>query len=120
MATVNVTFDSFEDAVLRDGIAFVDFWSDWCGPCRRFAPVFEAVSEQHPDITFGRVDIDAERRLATEARIESIPTVMAFRDGVLVFAQPGAMSAAGLEHVIQLVRDLDINEVRRQTADGSA
>lgn len=117
MATVNLTQDSFESTVTGAGITLVDWWASWCGPCRMFAPVFEAASERHPDITFGKVDTEAEPRLAGAAGIRSIPTLMAFRDGILVFSQPGALPAAALEQVITAVRDLDMNEVRRQIAE---
>ena len=97
----------------------VDFWASWCGPCRSFAPVFEKASEKHPDILFGKVDTEAEQSLAAAAQIRSIPTLMAFRDGILVFSQPGALPATALEQVIQAVRDLDMDEVRAKlTAAG--
>jgi thioredoxin 1 len=114
MATVNLTEDTFEAAVTREGITLVDWWASWCGPCRMFAPVFEAASEQHTDIVFAKVDTEAERGLAGGAGIMSIPTLMAFRDGILVFSQPGALPAASLEQVIAAVRALDMDDVRRQ------
>ncbi|HEX6499792.1 MAG TPA: thioredoxin [Micromonosporaceae bacterium] len=116
MATVALTRDNFEPTVTRDGIVLVDFWATWCGPCRRFAPVFEKASEQHPDVVFGKVDTEVEPEISTAARITSIPTLMAFRDGVLVFAQPGALPPSALEQVIQAVRDLDMDEVRAKLA----
>ena len=112
MATVNLTEATFGEAVSNEGITLVDWWASWCGPCRMFEPVFEAASEQHGDIVFGKVDTEAERGLSAAAGIMSIPTLMAFRDGVLVFSQPGALPAAALEQLIAAVRELDMDEVR--------
>jgi thioredoxin 1 len=116
MSTIHLTEGSFERVVTRPGIVLVDFWAAWCGPCRMFAPVFEKASEQHPDVVFAKVDTEAEQNLAAAAGISSIPTLMAFRDGVLVFSQPGALPAAALEQVLTAVRELDMDEVRSQLA----
>ena len=115
MSTVELTERTFEETV-REGIVLVDFWAEWCGPCRQFAPVFEKASGEHTDITFGKIDTEAEQSLAAAAGITSIPTLMAFRDGILVFAQPGALPATALEQVITGVRGLDMEEVRAQVA----
>ena len=111
MATRELTAQDFEAVVTTPGITLVDWWAEWCGPCRAFGPVFEAASEAHPDITFGKVDTEAEQALAGAAGIRSIPTLMAFRDGVLVFAQPGALPAPALEQVIAAVEGLDMEKV---------
>jgi thioredoxin 1 len=116
MSTVALTEETFEDTVAKDGITLVDWWASWCGPCRMFAPVFQAASEQHPDITFGKIDTEDQPGLAGAAQISSIPTLMAFRDGVLVFSQPGALPAPALEQVIKAVQDLDMDEVRAHIA----
>ena len=120
MATVELTAADFEQTVTREGITLVDFWAEWCGPCRMFAPIFEKASEQHPDVTFGKVDTEAEQALAAAANIRSIPTLMVFRDGILVFAQPGALPAPALEQVITAVKGLDMDEVRTQVAAAEA
>jgi len=116
MSTVALTRDTFEDTVAKPGITLVDWWASWCGPCRMFAPVFQAASEQHADVTFGKIDTEDQPELSAAAGIRSIPTLMAFRDGILVFSQPGALPAKALEQVIQAVRDLDMDEVRGKVA----
>ena len=116
MSTIELTATSFEEAVSTEGITLIYWWASWCGPCRQFAPVYEAASEQHPDVTFGKIDTEAEQQLAGAAGITSIPTLMAFRDGIIVFAQPGALNATQLERVITSVRELDMDEVRAKIA----
>ena len=117
MATINLTLDTFEEAVTRDGITFVDFWAEWCGPCKMFGPIFEKASDAHPDIRFAKVDTEAEQQLGGSLGIQSIPTIMAFRDGVLLFSQPGALPAASLEQLITSIREVDMVEVHKQIAE---
>ena len=112
MTTTELTAENFEQTVLSSDIVLVDFWASWCGPCRQFAPTFERASEANTDIVFGKVDTEAERSLAAAANITSIPTLMAFREGILVFAQPGALPPPALDQVITAVRGLDMDEVR--------
>jgi len=117
MATINLTEADFESTVLGDGITLVDFWADWCGPCKMFAPVYDKVSGDHADITFAKVDTEAQRGIAAALQIQSIPTIMAFRDGILVFRQSGALPEHMLEQLIGAVRELDMDEVRREVAE---
>ena len=120
MSTLILTTEAFEDTVTSSGITLVDFWADWCGPCKMFAPIYEAASEKNPDITFGKVDTEAEQALASAAGITSIPTLMAFRDGILVFSQPGALPAPALDQVIEAVKGLDMDEVNKKLAEQDA
>jgi thioredoxin len=114
MATVELTKDNFEETVTGNGIVLVDWWADWCGPCKTFAPTFESASEQHADVVFGKIDTEAQQELSMEAGIQSIPTLMAFRDGILLYSQPGALPPAALEEIIGKVKELDMDEVRKQ------
>jgi thioredoxin len=118
MATVTLTGQNFEETVTGHDIVLVDFWAAWCGPCRQFAPVFERASEQHTDIVFGKVDTEAERALAAAAQITSIPTLMAFKDGTLVFSQPGALPAPALEQLVEAVRNLDLAQAVAEAKQG--
>ena len=117
MPTVELTADDFEKTVTAPGITLVDFWAGWCGPCLAFAPVFDASSEKHPDITFAKVDTEAQRGLSSALNIRSIPTLMAFRDGIGVFAQAGALPGHVLEDLISQIRALDMDEVRAKIAE---
>jgi thioredoxin 1 len=116
MATVTATAQNFEQTVTENDIVLVDFWADWCGPCKMFAPVYEAASDKHGDIVFAKVDTEAEQQLAMEAQIRSIPTLMAFRDGILVFNQAGALPSESLEELVTAVRELDMDDVRAKIA----
>jgi len=117
MATTDITEADFEKTLSENDVVLVDFWAEWCGPCKQFAPVYEQVSGEHEDVVFAKVDTEAERNLAAAANITSIPTLMAFRDKVLVYAQPGAINATQLEELVSAVKGLDMDEVHKQVAE---
>jgi thioredoxin 1 len=117
MPTTQITKDTFNDTINNNNIVLVDWWAEWCGPCRSFAPVFEEASEKHDDIVFGKVDTETQPELAAMARITSIPTIMAFREGILIFSQAGALPARSLEELIGKVRELDMEQVHAALAD---
>lgn len=124
MSTIDLTTESFEKTVTDNSIVFVDFWASWCGPCKMFAPVYEKVSKKHEDVVFGKVDTEAEQGIAAAAQISSIPTLMAFRDGIMVFRQAGALGEKDFAGLVDAVKGLDMDEVRAEVAkaqaDGSA
>jgi thioredoxin len=120
MSTIDLGAETFEKAIEEHDILLVDWWASWCGPCRMFAPVYEAASEEHQDVTFASVDTEAEQALSGAAGIRSIPTLMAFREGVLVFSQAGALPAPALEELITAVKGLDMDEVHRKVAEQEA
>lgn len=120
MSTIEITKDNFETTINDSSILLLDFWADWCGPCKQFAPVYEEASEQYSDVVFGKVDTEAQQELAGLFAISSIPTLVAFREGIVVFAQPGALAAPQLEQVITAVKGLDMDEVRAELAEQEA
>ena len=120
MATKNITGPEFKDTIHGEGITFVDFWASWCGPCMRFGPIYEKAAEANPDITFAKVDTEAERDLAGALGISSIPTLMVFRDNVLVYREAGALPAPALDSLITQVRELDMDELKAKIAEGEA
>jgi thioredoxin 1 len=117
MATIDINADSFEQTITDNEIVLVDFWADWCGPCKRFAPIYDKASDEHGEITFAKLDTDANQALSGQLGIEGIPTLMAFREGVLVFNQAGALPGPALQQVIDAVKGLDMAEVHKQVAD---
>jgi thioredoxin 1 len=117
MPTTEITKDTFNDTINNNNIVLVDWWAEWCGPCRSFAPVFEEASGKHADIVFGKVDTETQPELSAMARITSIPTIMAFREGILIFSQAGALPARSLEELIGKVRELDMEQVHAALAD---
>ena len=117
MATTDITLETFEETVSGNDIVFVDFWAEWCGPCKMFGPIFEKMSEQNPEITFAKVDTEAEQEIAQQAQITSIPTLMAFREGILVFRQAGALNTKQLGELVDAVKGLDMDEVRAKIAE---
>jgi thioredoxin len=120
VATLALTKDGFKDTIEKSGIVFIDWWAEWCGPCKSFAPVYDRVAEANPDVTFAKIDTDREQELAAAFGIRSIPTLMIFRDGIPLFAQPGALPQEALEELVRKVKGLDMDEVRRSIAEQQA
>lgn len=120
MATIEITSENFQETVQQDGIVLLDFWAEWCGPCKRFGPIFEEVSDQHPEAVFGKIDTEENQDLAAALQIQSIPTLMMFRDGILLARESGLLPAQALNDLIAQAADLDMDEVRRQVAAQNA
>ncbi|WP_255349601.1 MULTISPECIES: thioredoxin [Kocuria] len=120
MATVEITQENLQETITGNDIVLLDWWADWCGPCKQFAPTFESASEKNPEIVFGKVDTEDQQALAASAQISSIPTLMAFREGILVFSQAGALPESALDQVVEAVKNLDMDEVRKQVAEQQA
>jgi thioredoxin 1 len=120
MATVQITADNFKDTIEKGGIVLLDFWAEWCGPCRAFAPVFEKASDTHGDVVFGKIDTEAEQELAGAAGIQAIPTLMLFRDGILLFRESGALPPAALEELVSQAKALDMEKVKKEIAEHQA
>jgi thioredoxin 1 len=120
MAIVELTKDNFEQIVTSNATVIIDYWAPWCGPCRGFAPVFEKVAEKHPDVVFAKVNTDEEQEIASHFQIRSIPTLMAFREQIIVFSQPGALPQGAFEQVVEKVKELDMDDVRRQIEEQQA
>lgn len=116
MATIKLTTDNFKDTITNNDIVIIDFWAEWCGPCRSFAPTFEAAAEKHPEIAFAKVNTEEERELAAGFNIRSIPTLMVFRDQIILYAEAGALPASALDQLIEQVKGLDMDQVRAEIA----
>ena len=116
MTTINIGAQTIDDIITKNNIVLIDWWAEWCGPCKMFGPIYEKVSEKHPEIMFAKVDTEAEQQLAASAQIQSIPTLMAFKDQVLIFSQAGALQEPQLDQLIQAIKDVDMDEVKKQMA----
>ena len=114
MASVELNSENFEETVKNNNIVFVDFWASWCGPCKSFAPIYEEISEKYPDILFGKVNTEEQQELASHFQIRSIPTIMAIKETVIVFSQPGALPAGSFDELVQKLADLDMNKIREE------